>query len=66
MGDNLLFFIEQNYVFVARRSTKPVNPSVIAIPIVVATTLIVVVVLCITIRKKKLSNYWKVKFTSKS
>ncbi|KNA22763.1 hypothetical protein SOVF_030650, partial [Spinacia oleracea] len=47
----------------ARRSTKPINPSVISIPIVVATTLIVTVVLCITIRKKKLSNYWKVKFT---
>ncbi|XP_021726232.1 putative receptor-like protein kinase At4g00960 [Chenopodium quinoa] len=45
-----------------KRRKKSLNPSVIAVPIVVATTMIIAVVLCITLRKKKLRKAWMLKF----
>ncbi|XP_021719467.1 uncharacterized protein LOC110687158 [Chenopodium quinoa] len=45
-----------------RRRKKSLNPSVIAVPIVGTTIMIVAVVLCITLRKKKMRKSWMLKF----
>ncbi|KAK9681694.1 hypothetical protein RND81_10G020900 [Saponaria officinalis] len=41
-----------------QKSKKSVNPTVIAIPIVVSSVLIIAVILCILLRKKKLRKSW--------